>query len=108
MSLLIPLSGEEKHGRHLYKKNKFYRTLCNVMEHPETKKLYEYVSDDADAKVLFMFLFLYILVDKKSKKELSGYEKLSMMHTIFSDTKYRKSIVDMTTSTMRDLTRIEN
>lgn len=87
------LENTEKNGKQLYKTNKNYRTLANVMEHPEFRKFFDSnFKDWIDIKNIIMFLKIYQGIEKTSPVELNGYQKLSILDGIIKDSELRHSI----------------
>jgi hypothetical protein len=82
----------ENEGRSIYKHSKFFKTLSNVMEHPETQKLLE---EDIESTLLFLSYY-----HRMKDTNLSAYQKISVLKRSFDDSDTRHSIV-------RDWTRLE-
>ena len=88
MSQLIVNNSKEKVGKKIYKNNKFYRNLSNIMENPDFKNmLEENVQDWTDFKVIIMFMFIYFIV---SQNKVSPYEKIAMVKEIIDDSDKRQ------------------
>lgn len=87
------LKDSEKIGKQLYKTNESYRTIANVMEHPEFRKFLDsHFNDWCDVKTILMFLKIYKGIEKVSPVELNGYQKLSILDGIMKDRELRRKI----------------
>ena len=87
------LEQSERIGKMLYKQNKNYRTIANVMEHPEFRNFFkENFSNWDSVKTVIMFLKLYEEIEKVSPVDLNGYQKLSILDTIMKDRELRREI----------------
>lgn len=76
----------EENGRKIYKQNRHYRKLANLMEHPEFREFYnEYMKDLEDAKVVLMFMKLYDEIEKHATTPLTPFEKISIMKNIIDN-----------------------
>jgi len=84
----------EVEGRKLYQTNQHYRNIVTVMEHPEFRKFYDlYMNDHLSMRTIIMFLKLYDAIEKKGKKHLTPYQKLTVLDQIMSNGKMRQSAV---------------
>lgn len=87
----------ETEGRQIYQENDFYRTLGNVMEHPEFRKLFgEYVADPVDLRAVMMYMKIYLDVES-GDPSLTGYQKLSLVKKAIGDTDTRGAYVNLLT-----------
>jgi len=82
----------DKEGRKIYKKNKFMRSLTNVMENPEFLEIFDKYFDCWDNIEIFtMFAKVYNSITKKIP-DLNGYEKIAIVKKII-DTSETRQIV---------------
>lgn len=96
---LVQLYEAEEKGRHLYKTNENYRTLANIMEHPEFRKFYDtHMNDPLSLQTVLMFLKVYESIEKKSKISITPYQKLAILHEIFICPELRQQVVTGITS----------
>lgn len=82
----------EEEGKSLYKSNKNYQTMANLMEHPLFKDFYNnFMTDKTDAVTAFMYMTLYKYVEK-GNPTASPYTKIAMVHRILSQREMRSYI----------------
>lgn len=96
MTDLIPYNSNsvdvEMKGRVLYQTNTFFKSLANVMENPEFRGfLSEYVKDWSDFKTVVLYIKLYEMIEAKG--DFTGYQKLAILQSIFTDKSLRKEAV---------------
>jgi hypothetical protein len=103
---VIDYDNLEKNGKDIYKKNHFFRSLTNVMEHPEFRNFFStYIKDWSDVKTISMFMKLYEQIEKNNNFNISNYQKLAIIKEIIGDSKTRKQVVDnMTVSIDKEST----
>jgi hypothetical protein len=100
------LDNSERIGKRLYKNNENYRTIANVMEHPEFRKFFDkYFSSWDDIKTVLMFLKLYHKIEQTSSVTLNGYQKLSVLDAIIKDRQLRS---EMCQEVCKETDNIEN
>jgi len=84
----------EKSGRILYKNNENYQNLALFMEHPEFRKFYDtYVKDPLSLQTMLMFMKVYDSVEKKLPQDSTPFQKIAIVHEIFSRPKLRQKAV---------------
>lgn len=79
------LKNLEKEGESLYKTHEFFKTLSNVMEHPETQKLLE---EDFESTLLFVSCY-----HRLKKTDLSPHQKIAFLKNSFENSETRSEIV---------------
>ena len=85
----------EEKGRLLYKQNKNYQSLSNVMEHPEFRNFIDQMTSDWDSvKTVLMFIKVYEAIEKHSNIELSPFQKISILDNVINDKNIRKEICE--------------
>jgi hypothetical protein len=81
-------------GQSLYRTNPTYKSLGNVMNHPEFYSFFErYLKDPNKSDEILFLMRLYDAIDKKSKVKLTPYERLSVMDKMLTDSDMRRQIV---------------
>lgn len=84
----------EREGKIIYKTNKHYRRLANVMEHPEFREFFEqYMKDWETTKTMIMFMKIYQNVEKQSVKPLTTFEKIAITKKLLEDKNTRLDII---------------
>jgi hypothetical protein len=90
------LSTIENDGKKIYNDNNFYRSLANIMEHPEFRTfINSYVNDVYDLNVILKFMKLYDMIEKKDST-LNGYHKLSILKNFIDNSNIRYKIFHQT------------
>lgn len=83
----------EEQGRKLYRINKNYRNIATVMEDPEFRNFYtKYMDDLVSIRTIMMFLKLYEKIEKKSKIQLTPYQKIFVLDQIMRNGKIRENM----------------
>lgn len=101
------LEQSEQIGKRLYKQNENYRTIANVMEHPEFRNFFKkYFSEWDNVKTVLMFLKIYEEIEKVSPIELNGYQKLSILDAIMKDRELRREICREVTERTKDINNL--
>lgn len=86
----------EKDGKNIYQTNNFFRSLANIMEHPQFREFFDtYIKDSHDIREVIMFMKIYEMVETRDK-ELNGYQKLSIVRSIITDSKMRSMLAKAT------------
>lgn len=84
----------EQSGKKLYKNNKYFHTLTNLMEHPEFRGFFdEHFKDWDSIRTTMMFMKTYEMIEKMAPKELNGYQKLAILYNCFNSGDIRQEIV---------------
>jgi hypothetical protein len=84
----------EDDGKRIYNTNETYRSIANLMEHPEFRKVYDkHFGSMDEVRVILMFMKTYETVGKKLPG-LTGYQKLSVMDKVINDTETRHRVCD--------------
>ena len=92
-SLVTYIEQSEISGKKLYKQNKHYKAIANVMEHPLFREFFDqYFSSPTDIETILGFLKVYKEIEKTSPIELNGYQKLSILDNIMKDSYYRQHV----------------
>ena len=87
------LENSQESGKKLYKQNKNYRDIANLMEHPEFREFYNtHFTDWYDIKTIVMFLKLYEEIEKRSSISLSGYQKIDILDRLIKNEEIRHKI----------------
>jgi len=82
----------EDDGKRIYHSNEFFRSLANLMEHPEFKNIFkEHFKSWDDIKIFVMFLKVYEKIGDQFP-DFNGYQKISLLKTLFDTTKTRHLI----------------
>lgn len=85
----------EREGMKLYRKNKHFKNLMNVMEHPEFKLFFDsYFNNWEQIKSMVMFMKTYRSIDNPDGEKLNGYQKIAFMKKLYDDRDTRKNIID--------------
>ena len=93
MSELITLDANNEHGKILYKNNSQFQRLSNLMEHPEYRAFFrDYMNDWQTAKTMIMFMKLYEAIENRCEKDLSPYEKISILDNIINNSELRQKV----------------
>ena len=78
-------------GKKLYRQNKNYRNIINILEHPEMRKFIDkFFSNVHDIKTILLFIVLYRTIENKFPIKLNGYQKLWIMHNMIRTPKIRQ------------------
>ena len=81
-------------GIDVYQKNAAFKSLANVMEHPEFKLFFDkYFENPSDAETMLMFMKTYQKITE-TNPEASPYEKLALVKKLMSDKEIRPVIVN--------------
>jgi len=97
----IDYNNLEKDGKGLYKTNPFFKSLANVMEHPEFRNFFDtYINDWGDVKTVIMFMKLYEQTEKNNLN-LTSYQKLAAIKQIIDNSETRKTVVNSIISSER-------
>jgi len=84
----------ETTGRKLYQNNPNYKSIANVMEHPEFRDFYDkYFSDVHSVKTIILFLKIYEGIEKNCPYKLSGYQKLAILDNCINDSDMRYTLI---------------
>lgn len=87
------LEQEEKNGISLYRDNKNYRAMANLLEHPEFRNFFdENFKSYEHIETILMFINLYKEIEKSSPVDLNGYQKLSILDRIIKNADFRREI----------------
>lgn len=90
---LTRLEEMEKNGKKLYNTNDTYKSIANLMEHPEFRKFFDkHFSNWDDIKTILMFLKLYQEIDTILPVNLNGYQKIFILDSLIKTTKTRREI----------------
>lgn len=82
----------ENAGRIIYKTNNFYKSLANIMEHPEFKLIFkEHFNSWENIEVFIMFSKLYEKIGDQFP-DFSGYQKIFMIKELIETSNTRKAI----------------
>lgn len=74
----------ESEGMRIYRTNTHFKRLANVMENQDFREFYdEYFKDPQMLKVILSFMNTYEQVEKISGVNLTPYQKLSVLKSIF-------------------------
>ena len=86
----------EKDGKNIYQTNNFFRSLANIMEHPQFREFCDtYIKDSHDIRMIVMFMKIYEMVEARDN-ELNGYQKLSIVQSIIKNSKMRHMLIKAT------------
>lgn len=84
----------EADGKKIYRTNSFFRSMSNLMEHPEFQPVFkEHFKSWDDIKVFVMFLKVYERVGDQFP-DFNGYHKISLVKTLIETAPTRKLICD--------------
>ena len=82
-----------KKGVQLYKKNKNFKLLADIMENRKFREFYNlYLTDIDNVKIALIFMKLYEAVEKNSKVKLTPYQKISIIKDLFENKNLRMRI----------------
>jgi hypothetical protein len=82
-----------KKGIVLYRKNKNFKMLVDIMENKKFREFYNlYLKDVDNIKLALLFMKLYETVEKNSKVKLTPYQKISIVKDIFENRELRSQI----------------
>jgi hypothetical protein len=82
-----------KKGIVLYRKNKNFKMLADIMENKKFREFYNlYLKDIDNIKLALLFMKLYESVEKNSKVRLTPYQKISIVKDIFENRELRSQI----------------
>jgi len=82
----------EDDGKKVYQSNKFFRSLANLMEHPEFKSVFkEHFKSWDDIKLFVMFLKLYQNIGDQFP-DFNGYQKISLVKSLVETSSTRQLI----------------
>lgn len=80
-------------GRQLYKHNKNYKDIANMMEHPMFRDFFDrHLSSPLDRETMMKVLSVYKDIESASPVELNGYQKLAILDRIMKDGYFRQRI----------------
>jgi hypothetical protein len=89
----------EADGKRIYQSNDFFRSLANLMEHPEFKPVFKkHFNSWDDIKLFVMFLKVYDRIGDQFP-DFTGYHKLSLVKTLIDTSKSRRLICREITQT---------
>ena len=82
----------EDDGKKIYQSNKFFRSLVNLMEHPEFKSVFkEHFKSWDDIKLFVMFLKLYQNIGDQFP-DFNGYQKISLVKSLVETSSTRQLV----------------
>jgi hypothetical protein len=88
------LEASEKEGRRIYQNNQNFKNLANLMEHPLFRKVYdEHFKDWTSLQVILLFMNLYAEIEKQSAVQLTGYQKIWFVKTIYGNSNLRPQVL---------------
>lgn len=95
----------EDDGKKIYQSNKFFRSLANLMEHPEFKSVFkEHFKSWDDIKLFFMFLKLYQKIGDQFP-DFNGYQKISLVKSLVETSSTRQLICQEVIQTFNQSTK---
>lgn len=82
----------EDDGKKIYQSNSFFRSLANLMEHPEFKNIFkDHFKSWDDIQMFVMFLKVYEKIGDQFP-DFNGYQKISLLKTMFDTSNTRQLI----------------
>lgn len=106
-SLVSCLEETEKNGRNLYNTNDTYKSIANVMEHPEFRTFFnKNFSDWDDVKTILMFLKLYQEIETSFPAKLNGYQKISILDSLIKNKDIRRDICSKFSKCLKESNKI--
>jgi hypothetical protein len=95
----------EDDGKKIYQSNKFFRSLANLMEHPEFKSVFkEHFKSCDDIKLFVMFLKLYQKIGDQFP-DFNGYQKISLVKSLVETSSTRQLICQEVIQTFNQSTK---
>lgn len=95
----------EDDGKKIYQSNKFFRSLANLMEHPEFKSVFkEHFKSWNDIKLFVMFLKLYQKIGDQFP-DFNGYQKISLVKSLVETSSTRQLICQEVIQTFNQSTK---
>ena len=80
-------------GIEVYQKNDVFKSLANVMEHPEFKSFFDkYFENPTEAQTMLMFMKICQKITENDP-DASPYEKLALVNKIMKDREFRPVVV---------------
>jgi hypothetical protein len=87
----------EQKGKQLYKNNSYFRSIADILEHPDFKLFFnEQFKDHDSTRSTIMFMKTYNEIEKisqPSQTPLNKYQKLSILYEVFNNGNIRQEIV---------------
>jgi len=95
----------EDYGKKIYQSNKFFRSLANLMEHPEFKSVFkEHFKSWDDIKLFVMFLKVYQKIGDQFS-DFNGYQKISLVKSLVETSSTRQLICQEVIQTFNQSTK---
>lgn len=96
-------------GRKIYEEKKCFRTIANLMEHPEFRQFFDtYMGEWETAQTMIMFMKIYEAIEKRSNVVLTPHEKLAVVHDVIEDPKLRQQVCNGMTDWIKQTSEHSN
>ena len=87
------LEESEEVGKKLYKQNENYKSISNIMEHPEFRLFFDkHFSNNDDIRTMLLFLNIYKEIEKNAPVKLNGYQKIAVLDSIIKNKLLRRKL----------------
>ena len=88
------LNKTHNEGMQIYKHNKTFRDIANIMEHPEFINFFDhYFSNEHDANAMFKMLSTYKRLENIYNINLTPYQKIALLSEILTNSGMRKKML---------------